>query len=263
MQTVELFRQGLQWVEQLGNVHVECNDCFACDNLAHKLGIFDDTTATHKEQAKYRANVEHVHQWTEDTKHHDLTVDCLVQLVVLFNKLVHLGILAVEDLGNLHTGKVFRKVGVDIGVAILYLAVSPTRELAEDNGKQHDKWHKAQNHQSKQVVDGNHHYHNAHNNKAVLHQVYKHTCKHLRDCVGIVGYACYQFANGDFGQLRVGQTFDMHKCIFAKFGHDLLSNRLQNERLEVGASKGYKQNCHVQHYSQNQVTHFESSGIFD
>ena len=129
-------------------------------------------------EAKHGGDVEHIHHRTEDTENEDLASLCTAESGVFLVELVFFTRLAVEDLNDLHTRKVFREEGVDVGGAVLYFAVSLSRELTEDDRKEHDKGNEAKHHKGKRVVNAKHSHEHAHDDKAVLYQVYEKVGKH-------------------------------------------------------------------------------------
>ena len=89
-------------------------------------------------------HINHGAEYAEDK--HPLVLGFL-QIITALLEFCHLLVLTVEDLGDLDAGQVFGQVGVDVGGAVLHLAVDLTGELAEDDGEKHHEGYEAQHHQ--------------------------------------------------------------------------------------------------------------------
>ena len=125
------------------------------------------------------------------------------ELLVLLRKLAHLSVLTAEDLRDLHAGKVFGEIGIDVGGAVLDLTVRTTRELAEDHGEQHDKRHKTKHHQRQLEVETEHGAKHADDHKGILGKPRQQVDKQHRHGVGVVHFARDQLADRHFAELIV------------------------------------------------------------
>ena len=76
------------------------------------------------QKAHNRGDIQHIYHRSEDTENEYLAVFGLCELSVLLVELLLFSLLTVEYLNDLHTRKVFRKEGIYIGGAVLYLSVS-------------------------------------------------------------------------------------------------------------------------------------------
>ena len=160
---------------------------------------------------------------------------CRSERLVLFVELLHLALLAVEDLRDLHARQIFRKEGVDVRRAVLDLAVRPPRELAEDEREEHDEGRKAQHHQGELEMQDKHGDEHAEDDEHVLDEVDEDVREHHRDSVGIVGDARNEFPHGDEVELGVREPFDMREEVLSQHREDALARLLQHDRLRVGA----------------------------
>ena len=104
----------------------------------------------------------------------------------MFGKLAHLGILAVEDLCDFHTGKVLRQIRVDVRSTVFYFPVCSSREFAENNREQHDKRHEAEHHQRQLIVQKQHRNQNTDDHEEVLQKIDQKVGEHQRNRVRIV-----------------------------------------------------------------------------
>ena len=93
------------------------------------------------EQAQLAGHEEHIHHRPENAENIHPVLLGLLQLGAAGLEVLQLLLLPVEDLSDLHAGKVLGQVGVDIGGGVGDLAVDPTGKLSEDHGKQHHKRH--------------------------------------------------------------------------------------------------------------------------
>ena len=87
---MELFCKGLDRVEELGNVHIKCNDSATGDGLSQELTAVNIALATEIEQAEDRCDIEQVDDRAEDAKDEDLLVLRPVEFVVFLVELIHL-----------------------------------------------------------------------------------------------------------------------------------------------------------------------------
>ena len=84
------------------------------------------------EKTKYRGYIKNVYHWSENTKNKHLLGLSFAELFASGNKILHLSFLSVKDLSDLDAGEVLGEEGVDVGRSVLYLTVSATGELSED-----------------------------------------------------------------------------------------------------------------------------------
>ena len=220
-------------VEKLVDVHVKRHDRSRIHHLSEYRHVADGVFTAQVKQTQYGRNVQHIDHRAEYAEHQYLTALGTVQLGVSLVKLAHFAVFAVENLRNLHPGQVFRQKCVHCRSAVFYLSICSTAEPTENDGKQHYKWHKAQHHQRQHVVDAQHSHKHAYNDKAVFDEVGKHARKHHRYRSRIVGNARDKRAYWHFGKLRMGQTFDVGKCVLSQSGNNALSRLLQHHRLHV------------------------------
>ena len=253
LQPVELFRQVLDGGKELGNVHIKGNDGAACQGLSQKAGPLQIAHTAQVEQAQDRADVQHIHQRTEHTKHEDLLLFCLCQCLAAAAEIRLLLILPAKDLDDLDAGEVLGQVGVDIGGGILYLAVRPAGKLAEDHRKQHDKGHKAQHHQGQLIIQADHRHQDAQDHKRIFGQVDQQIGEHHGDSVGVVGHTGDQLAHRDLVELLMGQRLDMDKQILTQVRNNALSHFLQDHRLEIGAAHREQQHSGIYNHCRKQV----------
>ena len=237
LEPVELLRKVLDRVEEFRNVHIKRHNGAACYGLTEEGCIADVASAAEIQQAHDGRNVEHIDRRAEDAEHEHLLFFRLAEPVVLFGEFVHLPVLAVEDLYDLHARKVFRKKGVDIGCAVLDLAVCLTREFPEDYGEQYDERHEAEHHKRQLVVQAEHCRKHAHDYEAVFYEVDDEVREHHGNCVCVVGEARHQLADGDGIELVMRKRFDMGEKILAESGDYLLPCFLEYYGLEIGADK--------------------------
>src|SRR5699024_2895445 len=101
LEPVELFRQVLNGVEELGDIHIEGDDGAARQGLAQEDLVFQIPHAAQIEQAEDAADVEHIHQRTEYAKDENLFLLGPTQLQAAAAEILHLGLLPVEHLGDL------------------------------------------------------------------------------------------------------------------------------------------------------------------
>jgi len=240
LQPVELLGQVLDGGKELGNVHVEGDDGAAGDGLPQERNVVQVAHAAQVEQAQNRADVQHVDQRAEYAEHKNLFLCDLGKGLAFLVELRHLFVLAAKNLGDLDTGKVLRKIGVDVSGGILDLTVGPAGKLAEDDSEDDDEGNKAEHHQGQLIVQAEHGHQNAQNDERIFDQVHQKVGEHHGNGVGIVGNAGNKLANRDLVELLVGEGLNVGEQILAQIGDDALADPLQNDRLKIGA-------CHREH----------------
>ena len=185
--------------------------------------------------------------------------------LVLFIELLHLALLAVEDLRDLHARQIFRKEGVDVRRAVLDFSVRPPRELAEDEREEHDEGRKAQHHQGELEMQDEHGDEHAEDNEHVLDEVDEDIREHHRDGVGVVGDARHQFPHGDEVELGVRKPFDMREEVLSQRRKDALTRLLQHDRLRVGARERDDEDARIHADEKEEFGKFElgAHDLFD
>ena len=184
---------------------------------------------------------------------------CIAEALILLLKLTSLALLTVEHLGNLHTREVLGEEGIDVGGGVLYASVRLTREFTEDNRKQQDKGHEAKHHQGQELVDKQHCRENAHDNKAVLDKVYQKVGKHHGNCSRIVTNSGNELTYGHGIKLTVREALDMSEHVLTKRGKYLLTDFLQNNRLQIGGNQRYDKNTCVNDNVVEERLHLKSA----
>ena len=207
------------------------------------------------EQAEDRADIQHIHQRTEDAEDKNLLLRSLGEGLALLAELLHLLVLAAKDLGDLDAGEILGEVGVDVGGRVLDLAVSAAGELAEDDREQEDEGYEAEHHQGQLVVQEEHRHQNAQNDEGVLGEVDEEVREHHRDGVGVVGHAGDELSHRDVVQLAVGEAFNVGEKVFAQIGDDALAHTLQNDGLQIGA--GHREDQHTRVHGHTDIEAFQ------
>ena len=126
LQTVELLGKVLNRREKLRQVHIEGDDRARAERLPEEADSVDISLAAEIEQAEHRGNIQHIDHRAEHAEYEGLLVLGTPELLVLLRKLAHLAVLTAEDLRDLHAGKVFGEIGIDVGGAVLDLTVRTT-----------------------------------------------------------------------------------------------------------------------------------------
>ena len=181
----------------------------------------------------------------------------LAEELVLLLKLLRLALFPVKHLGNLHTGEVLGKEGVNVGCSVLNTAICLTGELTEDDCEENDEGYEAKHHQGKQVVQAKHSHEHAHDDEAVLDKVNEKVGEHHRDCTGIVTYTGNKLTNGHRIKLTVRKALDMCEGILTKVGEYLLTDSLENKRLQIGCNQGKDKNACVYDNICRKVAHLK------
>ena len=259
LQHVKLLCQRLDRVEEFGDVHIERHDDARGDCLAHKVPALQITLAAEVEQAHHRGDIEHIHHRPEDAEHQNSGLLCLGKGLAAGHKVRHLLILAVEDLGDLDAGEVFRQIGVDVRCGVVHLAVDLSREFAEDHRKEHHKRHKAQNHKREHIVEHRHRRQYAEHHHRVFHQRHKDIGKHIGDGVGVVADSGHKLAHGDVGKLLVGELLDVGEHVHAHLRQNFLARGLQQHGLDVGANQAHNQNARIDRHHGKQPLEFKAA----
>ena len=252
LEPVELLRQVLDGVVELGDVHIEGDNGAARDGLPQEGVAVQIAHAAQIKQAQHRADVQHIYQRPEHAKDEDLVPLGLAQRLAAAAEVLHPGALPAKDLGDLDAREVLGQVGVDVGGAVLDTAVGTPGKFAEDHRKQHDKGHKAQHHQGQLVVDQQHGPQDAQDHKTVFGQVDKQVGEHHGDGVGVVGHTGDQLAHRDLVQLLVGQGLDVGEQVLPQIGDDPLARLLEDDRLEIGADHGKDQDARIDRHHPEQ-----------
>ena len=257
LQHIKLLSQGLDGVEEPGNVAIEGNHDGAVDDLAHKLRLLDIALGGKVEQAQLAGHKQHIHHGAEDAEDVHSVLLGLFQVAAALGKVLHLPVLPVEDLGDLHAAEVFGKIGVDVGGGVGDLAVDPAAELAEQQGKEDHEGHKAQDHQRQGIIEDEHGRQHAHDDHGVLHQSHQDVGEHEGNAVGVVGDSGHQLAHRDVVELLMAQLLDAGKGVQADLGQDLLTGLLQDHGLEIGADDADDQNAGIQRHHHVQILQFK------
>lgn len=184
---------------------------------------------------------------------------CRGETSVLFRKLAHLFVLAVKYLRDLYAREVLRKKGVYVGSAVLDLAISPSRKLAEYDGEQNDERHEAQHHKRKLVIDAEHGDEHADYDEAVFYKIHEYVREQHGNGVRIVRDARNKLADGHGVELRVREAFDVRKQIFSEFREDLLPRLLQDYRLKICARKRDEKDARIDAHRHEQARKSEFS----
>ena len=253
LERIKLLRQGLDGVEELGDIHVERHDNPAGDGLTHNGGIPNAALGAEIKQAQHRGHIQHVHHGTEDAEDESPGLLGPLELPALFQEVGHLPVLLVEDLGDLDAGKVLGQVGINVRGGVVDAAVDLPGELLEDHGEQHHKGHEAQHHQRQNVVQHQHGSKNADEHHHILHQCYQDVGKHIRDGVGVVGGTGHQLAHGNVVQLGMAQALDVGEDVLPDLGQNFLAGLLQDHSLEIGTDQADDQNPRVHRHPDIQV----------
>ena len=257
LQHIKLLRQGLDGVEEPGDVHVEGNQNGTVDDLTQELRLLNVALGAEVEQAQLAGHEEHVNHGAEDTEYVHPVLLCLLQTGAALDEILQLPILLVEDLGDLHAGEIFGQVGVDVRGGIADAAVNPAGELPEDQGEQHHEGHEAQHHQGQRPVQQQHGHQHTHDDHGVLHQSHQNVGKHEGNPVGVVGDTGHQLAHGDVVQLFMAQLFNVGEHVQTDPGQDLLTNLLEGHGLQIGADQTDHQNTCVDAHHGKQVGKLE------
>ena len=255
LQPVELLGEVLDRGEELGDIHIKGDDGAAGNGLPEEGDMVQMAHAAKIEQAEDRADIQHIHQRTEDAEDEDLLLRGLGEGLALLAELLHLLVLAAKDLGDFDAGEILGEVGVDVGGRVLDLAVSAARELAEDDREQEDEGYEAKHHQGQLVVQEEHRHQNAQNDEGVLGEVDEEVREHHRDGVGVVGHAGDELAHRDVVQLAVGEAFNVGEKVFTQIGDDALAHTLQNDGLQIGA--GHREDQHTRVHGHTDIEAFQ------
>ncbi len=238
LEHVELLGQGLDRVEEFGDVQVEGNYGAAGNHLTHEARIFDDAAAAQIEEAEHGGNVQHVDHGPENAEDEDLLLLGALQLFALFEEFLHLAFFAVVDLRDLDAGKVLAEVGVDVRGPILHSAVGTSRELAEDHREEHEERHEAQHHERQLEVQQEHGDKHTDDDKCISHHGDQDVREHEGNGIRIVALTGDQLTDRNVVELGVRKTFDVRKQFLAHGGKDLLPGLLQHHGLDIGADHG-------------------------
>ena len=257
LQRVKLLGKGLNGVKELGGVHIEGDDDAAGDGLAQKGGVLNMPLAAQIQQAQHRGDVEQIHQRTEGAVGEHPGELGLLQPFAPLDEVAHLPILLIEDLGDLHAGKVLGKVGVDLRGGGADPAVGLTGELVEQHREEYQEGCKAQDHQSQGVVEHQHGHQHAHDHQRVFGKGHQNVGEHIGNGVGIVGHPGDQLADGDIVELFVGELLNMGEQVKPQGGQDLLTGFLQDHGLHIGADQGDHQNARIDPHHGKQGGHLE------
>ena len=123
LQPVELFGKALNGVEEFRYIHIEGNQHFACDNLSHNRGIIQRALRAEEEEEKHGYDIQHIYHRTEDTEDENLLILGFFKGRVSRAEFFQLFVLAVKELRNLDTRKIFGQEGVDVRRMLLYLSI--------------------------------------------------------------------------------------------------------------------------------------------
>ena len=265
LQTIELLRKALDRVEELRDIHIKRDENVRVDMLTEEGDVIDIALTAEPEQTKNGGIINEIYHRAEDAEYEDLLLLCLAECTVSRFKIAHLFILAVEDLNDLHARKVFGKESIDIGRAVLDLAVRATGEFTENERKEHDEGNEAKHHQRQCVVQDEHRNENAEDDEKVFDEVYENVREHHGNGRGVVRDAGHELADGHFMKLRMRKLLDMTERILTNGGDDLLSRFLQNDGLQIHRCQGYEQNGGIQTDLDENVAHFKLArdGLFD
>ena len=137
LQHIKLLGQRLDRVKEPGNIHIEGDHRLAGNGLPQELGVSDIALAADIEQEQVGGDEEHIHHGTENTEDEHPVHLGLLQTLAANQELVHLPLLLVEDLGDLHAGEVLGQVGVYVRPGVVDRAVDMAGELLKDDGKDH------------------------------------------------------------------------------------------------------------------------------
>ena len=172
MQTVKLLGEVLDGVEEFIDVLIEGNYHVDLYRLTEKFPALELASCAEVEQAQDRGDVEHIDHRSEYTEDKHLIHLCLAELSVFLLEFFLFVLLAVEDLNDFHSRKVFGEEDIDVGRAVLYLTVSAAREFTEDHGEEHDEGHEAENYERQHIVEQEHRTENTEDDEDVFDKVY-------------------------------------------------------------------------------------------
>ena len=265
LQTVELLRKALDRVEEFGDIHIERDENMRVDMLSKEGNVIDISLTAEPEETEDGGIEDQIHHRAEDTENEDLLLFCLAECDVSLIEISHFFVLAVEDLNDLHAGKIFGKERIDIGRSVFYLAVCAARKLTENKRKENDKGNEAKHHQRQHIVEDEHRNEDAEDDKEVFDEVDQNIGKHHGNGGGVVRNTGYELTDGHFVKLRMGERFDMAEGIFADGGDDLLSCFLQDDRLQIHRTQGNEQDGCVKTDFDEDIAHFKLAcdGFFD
>ena len=258
LQHIELLCQGLDGVEEPGDIHIEGDHGLAGNGGSQEGGVPDIALAANIEQEQVGGHEEHIHHGAEDAEDEHPAQLCLFQFLTAVKELRQLPALLVEDLCDLHAGEILGKVGVHIRPGVVDAAVDVPGELLEDDGEEHQKGHKAQHHQRQRIVQDQHGTQHTQNHQGVLDQGDQNIGEQIADGIGVVGDSRHQLAHGNLIQLGVGQLLNVGKGIHAQLGQDFLADLLEDHSLEVGADHAHSQNACIDGHQGKQSAELEA-----
>ena len=251
LQHIKLLRQSLNGIKEPGDIHIERDHGFAGNGLAQERRVLDIALAADIEEEQIGGDEQHIHHGPENAEYKHPVHLGFLQALAADQEFVHFPLFLIEDLGNLHAGEVFGQVGVHIRPGVIDRAVDMAGELLEDDGKEHQKRYKAQDHQRQSVVQNQHCRQHTDDHQRVLRQSHQNVGEQIADGVGVIGDSRHQLAHGDLVQLRVGKLLNVGEGIQTDLRQDLLAGLLQNHCLEIGADHGYHQNARI--YSHQRI----------
>ena len=106
LEGVKLFCQGLDGVEELGDVHIERHDDLTGDHLTQEGSVLNVPFAAKIEQAKVGGDEQHIHHGAEYTENIHLAVFCFLQAFAALQEVCHFVLLLIENLGDLDAGEI-------------------------------------------------------------------------------------------------------------------------------------------------------------
>ena len=255
---VKLLGKVLDRVKEPGDEHIEGHQHVGGDGLTEELGIVNISPARQVEECHNRGDIKHIYHRTEDTEDENLPVLRLTETLVFLLKLGSLSLLAVKDLGDLHSRQILGEEGVDVGGAVLYTTVGTAGKLTEDNGEEDDEGHEAKHHKRKHIVEAKHRNEHTHDDKAVFDKVNQEVSEHHRDRSRIVADSGNKLSYGNSVKLAVGETLDMGKHVLTQIRQDPLSDLLQDDGLEVGCHKRENKYACIDDDVSQQLAHLKS-----
>ena len=178
LECIELLCERLNRVEEARDVEIERHEDAAVYRLSEEHGLLDIAASAEVEEAQNRGDVEHIDRRTEYAEDEDLMLLCTLETVALFEEFLHFGVLAVEDLCDLHSREVFGKICVDVRRLVLHGAENAARERAENDGEQHEERDKAQDHQRQHVVEQQHRREHTDDDEDVSYHVHEDVGEH-------------------------------------------------------------------------------------
>ena len=197
--------------------------------------------AAHPQHDHQGNNAQYVYDGPEDGKHHHLPIKSLVQLVILFVKLLKLPLLPAENLNDPHAGNIFREKSVDVRKPGSRYAVCSPCDLAE-NHRQHG--HERQQHKGNHgqlPVQHQHHRRKAYDLHNIAKQPHQNAGIHLVQRLHVIGDSGHQLSHRRQVKIAAAQGLNV--------GIQILPHRKNNALPRLLQQPGLG---NVEHEAQNQ-----------